>query len=41
MCDLQNDTSGTTRLLRIKVIEGINLAKKDIFGARLVVFDFF
>ncbi|PVD19538.1 hypothetical protein C0Q70_20027 [Pomacea canaliculata] len=31
--EIQNDTSGTTRLLRIKVIEGINLAKKDIFGA--------
>ncbi|XP_070202594.1 E3 ubiquitin-protein ligase NEDD4-like isoform X3 [Littorina saxatilis] len=29
----QNDTTGTTRLLRIKVIEGVNLAKKDIFGA--------
>lgn len=28
-----NDTSGTTRLLRLKVIEGVNLAKKDIFGA--------
>ncbi|KAK7496832.1 hypothetical protein BaRGS_00011812 [Batillaria attramentaria] len=30
---LENDTTGTTRLLRIKVIEGVNLAKKDIFGA--------
>lgn len=35
---LQNDSSGTTRLLRIKVIEGVNLAKKDIFGARYEVF---
>ncbi|CAG5135198.1 unnamed protein product, partial [Candidula unifasciata] len=24
---------GTTKLLRIKIIEGVNLAKKDIFGA--------
>ncbi|KAL8615914.1 hypothetical protein ACOMHN_034590 [Nucella lapillus] len=31
--EIENDTSGTTRLLRIKVIEGVNLAKKDIFGA--------
>ena len=38
---LQNESSGTTRLLRIKVIEGVNLAKKDIFGARYEVFSVF
>ncbi|XP_041367636.1 E3 ubiquitin-protein ligase NEDD4-like isoform X2 [Gigantopelta aegis] len=31
--DLPNEPRGTTRLLRIKVVEGIGLAKKDIFGA--------
>ncbi|XP_048258981.1 E3 ubiquitin-protein ligase NEDD4-like isoform X2 [Haliotis rufescens] len=28
-----NEPPGTTRLLRIKVEQGVNLAKKDIFGA--------
>ena len=30
----QSDRPGTTRLLRVKVLAGVNLAKKDIFGAR-------
>ncbi|XP_012939741.1 E3 ubiquitin-protein ligase NEDD4 [Aplysia californica] len=28
-----SDDNGDTRLLRIKIVEGVNLAKKDIFGA--------
>ncbi|KAK3097984.1 hypothetical protein FSP39_015053 [Pinctada imbricata] len=31
--ELHNDPPGTTKLLRIKVIKGSDLAKKDIFGA--------
>ncbi|XP_021360527.1 E3 ubiquitin-protein ligase NEDD4-like isoform X4 [Mizuhopecten yessoensis] len=31
--ELSSDQPGTTRVLRIKVISGTNLAKKDIFGA--------
>lgn len=30
----QGDAPGTTRLLRVRVIAGVHLAKKDIFGAR-------
>lgn len=30
----QGEPPGTTRLLRVKVLNGVNLAKKDIFGAR-------
>ncbi|XP_064610095.1 LOW QUALITY PROTEIN: E3 ubiquitin-protein ligase NEDD4-like [Liolophura sinensis] len=30
---LRRSPSGTTRLLRVRVIAGVNLAKKDIFGA--------
>lgn len=33
-CILQDVPEGTTKLLRVKIIEGVNLAKKDIFGAR-------
>jgi hypothetical protein len=32
----QGDPNGVTRVLRVKVIAGIHLAKKDIFGARWV-----
>jgi len=31
---LQSDQPGTTKILRIKILNGVNLAKKDIFGAR-------
>ena len=34
----QGELPGTTKILRLKVICGNNLAKKDIFGARLVLF---
>ena len=34
---IQVDQPGTTRLLKIKVESGKNLAKKDIFGARYVL----
>lgn len=30
---IQGEPPGTTRLLRVKVLNGVNLAKKDIFGA--------
>ncbi|XP_050400244.1 E3 ubiquitin-protein ligase NEDD4 isoform X2 [Patella vulgata] len=31
--EIPSDQPGTTRLLRIKIVEGVNLARKDIFGA--------
>ncbi|NP_001164707.1 neural precursor cell expressed, developmentally down-regulated 4-like [Saccoglossus kowalevskii] len=30
---IEGDPPGTTRILRVKVVAGLNLAKKDIFGA--------
>ncbi|XP_070542382.1 E3 ubiquitin-protein ligase NEDD4-like isoform X2 [Ptychodera flava] len=30
---ISGDAPGTTRILRVKVVAGLNLAKKDIFGA--------